>query len=911
MRKRRNATTVRAVSESERLRRERDEALLRETANAEILHLISMSPGDLELVFRTILENATRICNANFGTLLRFDGQRFHPAAQFNTPTAFWEELARRGPFEARPSRTLAHLMETMQVDHVADVAVTDPQSLITRLGGARTLLNVPMIREKELIGIIGIYRQEVRSFTDKQIALVQNFAEQAVIAIENTRLLSELRQSLERQTATADILRVIAGTPEDSKRALDTIAETAARMFNAASVHFRRIEGDVLRMVGAAGPFAARVRDTLPDQTLDEPTDSAVRCYLDNRQIVIEDRRIGLPSAVGQIARALHEVPVGSQVFTPLSRQAEAIGVMIVTRSEVRPFRQNELDLMKGFADQAVIAIDNARLLNELRESLEQQTATANVLGVISSSSGELKPVFNAMLENAVRLCEAEFGHLFLYDGEAFHTAALHSASRVFAEVRRRPVVLRELHPDNPLSVITRTKAVVHTADVRTEKSYIERDPSFFEFVDTSGARAILLVPMLKENELIGAFTIYRLEVRPFTDKQIDLVKNFAAQAVIAIENARLLDELRQRTTDLTESLEQQTATSDVLRVISSSPGELEPVFDAMLANATRICEASFGNLFLREGPIFRAVAVHNKKSYNDYLRRNSLIDLRANPGVPLDRVARTKQVVHIPDLRTDQSYLGRNAYFVPLVEIVGARTFVSVPMLKHGELIGAINMYRQEVRPFTEKQIELVKNFAAQAVIAIENARLLNELRQRTDDLTESLEQQTATSEVLKVISSSPGDLQPVFNAMLENAVHICDAKFGNLLLYDGDLFQIGATHGAPPAYADLRRREPVIHFGPGDILSRMIATKQPQHVTDFRLEQAYIEREPGSVGLVEKAGARTVLSVPMLKENELIGLVGIYRQEVRPFTDKQTELLQNFAAQAVIAIENTRLL
>src|SRR3974390_2937772 len=403
MRKRRNATTVRAVSESERLRRERDEALLRETANAEILHLISMSPGDLELVFRTILENATRICNANFGTLLRFDGQRFHPAAQFNTPTAFWEELTRRGPFEGSRSRTLAHLMETMQVDHVADVAVTDPQSLITRLGGARTLLNVPMIREKELIGIIGIYRQEVRSFTDKQIALVQNFAEQAVIAIENTRLLSELRQSLERQTATADILRVIAGTPEDSKRALDTIAETAARMFNAASVHFRRIEGDVLRMVGAAGPFAARVRDTLPDQPLDEPTDSAVRCYLDNRQIVIEDRRIGLPSAVGQIARALHEVPVGSQVFTPLSRQAEAIGVMIVTRSEVRPFRQDELDLMKGFADQAVIAIENARLLNELRqrttdlsESLEQQTATSEALKVISGSQGRLQPVFD-----------------------------------------------------------------------------------------------------------------------------------------------------------------------------------------------------------------------------------------------------------------------------------------------------------------------------------------------------------------------------------------------------------------------------------------------------------------------------------------------------------------------------------
>ena len=224
---------------------------------------------------------------------------------------------------------------------------------------------------------------------------------------------------------------------------------------------------------------------------------------------------------------------------------------------------------------------------------------------------------------------------------------------------------------------------------------------------------------------------------------------------------------------------------------------------------------------------------------------------------------------------------------------------------MVKESELVGAITIYRQEVRPFTDKQVELVQNFAAQAVIAIENARLLNELRQRTDDLSESLEQQTATSEVLQVISSSPGELKPVFETMLESAVRICGAKFGNLLLVEGDAFRHVALHGAPQAYLEERRREPVIRPRPGSDLDRIRRTKQIVHVADMQLEG------PATAAIVELAGARTFLNVPMLKDNELIGTIGIYRQEVRPFTNKQIELVQNFAAQAVIAIENARLL
>src|SRR5262249_6304043 len=293
--------------------------------------------------------------------------------------------------------------------------------------------------------------------------------------------------------------------------------------------------------------------------------------------------------------------------------------------------------------------------------------------------------------------------------------------------------------------------------------------------------------------------------EVRPFSDKQIALVSNFASQAVIAIENTRLLNELR-------ESLQQQTATSEVLKVISSSPGQLVPVFQAMLENATRICEAKFGSMYLYEGGDFRFVAHHNAPpAFVEARTRDPIV--RPPPDTPLGRVAATKRVSYISDIRTAPSYVSHDPFVVSAVELGGYRSVLAVPMLKENELIGSINIQRQQAEAFTDKQIELVANFAAQAVIAIENARLLNELRQRTDDLSEAVEQQTPSSEVLQIISSSRGELEPVFQAMLANAVRICDAKFGNLALFDGSQMRVGAFHNAPAAFEELRRREPIV--------------------------------------------------------------------------------------------------
>jgi GAF domain-containing protein len=612
----------------------------------------------------------------------------------------------------------------------------------------------------------------------------------------------------------------------------------------------------------------------------------------------------------------------IRTAVAVPMLKDDQLIGIITIVRQEVCPFNDKQIELVKNFAAQAVVAIENARLLNELRQSLEQQTATLEVLQVISSSPGDLQPVFQAMLENATRICDAKFGTLQLLEGDGFRAVALHNAPPAFADYVRRGL----LHPgpDVPLSRMARTKQVVHIADITMEKAYIERDPLIVAGADLGGYRTILVVPMLKESELLGGFVIFRQEVRLFTDKQIELVQNFAAQAVIAIENARLLNELRQRTTDLTErtadlteALEQQTATSEVLSVISSSQGDLERVFDSLLENATRLCRAKFGNLYLSTEDGFRYVAMHGVPSeYEEMARQLPRGVVAQHPRAPLSRMARSKKVVHVPDLMVDEGYTKHDPRIVALVETAGARTIVVVPMLKDDELVGAIAIYRQEVQPFADEQINLLQNFAAQAVIAIENARLLNELRQRTTDLTErtadlseALEQQTATSEVLQVISSSPGNLEPVFATMLEKAVRFCDAKFGNLYLYNEGKPRLVASHGVPE-FLNARGNNP-FDPAPGSLLDATIRTKRTLHEPDLAATQSYAERQPRTVEVVELAKARTVVTAPMLREDDLVGVIGVFRQEVRPFSDKQIALLQNFAAQAAIAIENTRLL
>jgi GAF domain-containing protein len=544
-----------------------------------------------------------------------------------------------------------------------------------------------------------------------------------------------------------------------------------------------------------------------------------------------------------------------GQRTSRPKARKAQTAHVSTADRDDLLDQRTRERD-----------------------EALEQLAATSEVLKVISSSPGDLTPVFDAILEHATRLCEATHGHVWRFDGEQLHAVS----------VRGDPKFVEWLRQHNPVRPaagsaadrIVRGERFEHMADRRAEDAYRDNQ-TFRGFVDAGGIRTSLAVALRKGETLLGMINVYRQEVRPFTDKQIELVQNFAAQAVIAIENARLLNELRQRTDDLSESLEQQTATSEVLKIISSSPGELLPVFQGMLANAMRICEAKFGHLSLYDGKSFRSAYLHNAPpSYREFWNGGPV---HPSPNTGLGRVVRTKEIVHIPDLKADSAYAERDP--LRAVERAGTRTCLFVPMLKENRLVGVIAIYRQEVRPFTDKQIELVQNFASQAVIAIENARLLNELR-------ESLEQQTATSEVLKVISRSPEDLEPVFNAMLANATRICEATFGHLWLFEGSVLRAVAVHGTQ-GFVDHMRHHPMVDLqkSPGIPLDRLARTRKLVHITDLRTDDSYIRKvTPQIVALVETSGARTFVSVPMLKDGDLVGAINLYRQEVRPFTDKQ---------------------
>jgi adenylate cyclase len=436
-------------------------------------------------------------------------------------------------------------------------------------------------------------------------------------------------------------------------------------------------------------------------------------------------------------IARASAELEgVGTTLFAPLRRSDGALlGHITAYRQEVRPFSDNQIALLENFAAQVVIAMENARLMTETREALEQQTATAEVLQVINSSPGDLALVFEAMLKKATRLCEASFGIMRTYDGQHLEAVARHGVPASFVEWlernERNPSVFG---PGTAPARIVSGEDLIHTVDLMATELYQSGDPTRRAFVDLGGARTLLIAALRQDGALLGTIGVYRQEVRAFTDRQIALLENFAAQAVIAMENARLLTETR-------EALEQQTATAEVLQVINSSPGDLTPVFEAMLEKAMRLGGAAFGSIYTYDGERFHSAAHRGlPPAFAAYRAKNP--PLRSVPGSGAAVLLETRRPLHVLDLRVYEPNGHDNRNARAMIELGGVRTILAilaVPLIKDDAFLGMITIYRQEVQAFSNKQIALLENFAAQAVIAMENARLLGELRERTDQVAE----------------------------------------------------------------------------------------------------------------------------------------------------------------------------
>ena len=608
----------------------------------------------------------------------------------------------------------------------------------------------------------------------------------------ERDRLARELAEALEHQAATSEVLSIISRSPTDAQPVFDMIAKSAARLCGAQFCHIFRFDGELIHFVAHHGLPPERVETLRRTYPIPPGRRSATARAILNRDIEqIADVQADPDYERERVADI---ALIRSFLSVPMLKDGSPVGAITLARTQTGNFPARQIELLKTFADQAAIAIQNASLLNELRESLQQQTATADVLKIISRATFDLPTVLDALLRSAGSLCEADMGAVLRPQDERFIFAASFGFPQAFVDlVKDLPI---EAGRETLSGRVMAELRAVHIPDVQADPEYL-----FTEAQKAAGFRTMLGLPLLREGIPIGIILLMRSHVRPFTDKQIDLVQTFADQAVIAIENMRLFEAEQQRMRELSEALDRQTATAEVLNVISRSTAQLQPVLDTIVQTASRLCKAEIALVFMLREKKLCVVATNNAS--NAFVQHAIDHPLPLGRGSCSGRSVLERQVIHIPDCLADAEYT------VLDYQAVGKyRSMLGVPLLSDGAPIGVITLVRTAVMPFTEKQIDLVKTFADQAVIAIENVRLFEAEQERTRELTESLQQQTATADVLKVISRSTFDLQTVLDTLVELATRLCNADYTWLFQREGEYFRWVAGFGlATDVHARMR--------------------------------------------------------------------------------------------------------